>query len=203
MHDRKLTLQFRNGSPGTKYLRSFERRHAATIRFTKPTRQEAFRFRACNGDHLSHRLSVLEIIIAEHSIGPIHIWNCDECGNTPGKDAHGKENSRVYVTRAGARDAKIGHFINATRVTMVPAVSAFGDTAPPLFVFNGRQLPYCHVIDNVRSSVETYADCLPPRSLVCMPGPTNKRSWRMLCDCLPLLPLGREGGGVYTTNLFQ
>ena len=72
------------------------------------------------------------------------------------------------VTRTGARDAKIGHFINATRVAMLPAVSAIGDTAPQLFVFKGRQLSYRQVIVNGRSSVETNADCLPPRALACM-----------------------------------
>ena len=88
----------------------------------------------------------------------------------------------MYVTCAGALDAKIGHFINTTRVAMLPAVSAIGDAAPPLFVFKGRQLPYRQVIGNGRSSVETYADCLPPRALICM---------------------RERGGGVDTANFFQ
>lgn len=75
-----------------------------------------------------------------------------------------KGKSCVYVTPAGAQDAKIDHFINETCVIMLPSVSAIGDTAPPLFVFKGCQLPYRQVIISGRSLVETYADHLLPRS---------------------------------------
>ena len=131
---RRLSLQFKNGSLSSHYLRDFTRRHRTKIRFAKPLRQEALRFNAVNGDALTTHFAIIEKIIREHQIDASRIWNCDETGATPGRDANGKQNLRVYMTRAGSRDAKIGHFLNTNRVTILPAVSANGATTPPMFV---------------------------------------------------------------------
>ena len=179
---RRLALQFRNGSTGVKYLRAFQARHSHKIRFVKPTKQEAQRFRACNGDTLAKHFAVLEKIVSEHSIDPDRIWNCDECGMTPGKDANGASKQKAYVTRSGAHDAKMGQFANGNRFTMLPAVSATGDTAPPLFIFKRCKMPYRQVLQGGRVFLQTFADHLPSRSLISM----------------------REaGGGVDTANVFK
>ena len=87
---RRLSLQFKNGSPGSHYLRDFTRRHRTKIRFAKPLRQEALRFNAMNGDALTTHFAIIEKIIREHQIDASRIWNCDETGATPGRDANGK-----------------------------------------------------------------------------------------------------------------
>ena len=69
---------------------------------------------------------------------------------------------------AGARDAKIGHFLSTNRVTMLPAVSADGETVPLMFLFKGLRLPYRVVAQEGMKTVETYADCLPRGSIVSM-----------------------------------
>ena len=81
-----------------------------------------------------HTFCHYQKIIREHQIDASRIWNCDETGATPGCDANGTQNVRVHMTRAGSRDAKIGHFLNTNRVTILLAVSANGATTPPMFV---------------------------------------------------------------------
>ena len=163
-----LALRFKGGTPGTRYLRNFHRRHRDKILFCKALRQEAVRFQSCNGDVLTTHFARLEKIIQEHNIDGPRIWNCDETGATPGRDANGKQTSRVYVTRAGARDAKIGHFLSTNRVTMLPAVSADGKAVPPMFVFKGSRLPYRVLFQEGIKTVQTYTDCLPRGCIVSM-----------------------------------
>lgn len=86
---RGLALQFRNGTPEAKYLRAFQALHAPKICFVKPTKQEAQRFRFCNGETLATHFAVLEKLFCKHYIDPNRRWNCDECGVTPGQDANG------------------------------------------------------------------------------------------------------------------
>ena len=51
---------------------------------------------------------------------------------------------------------------------MMPAISAGGDTPPPLFVFKGKRLPFREVLNEGRQTLETPADLLPRKSVVCM-----------------------------------
>ena len=57
---RRLVRTFYGGTPGTRYLRNFHRRHRDKILFSKPLRQEAGRFQACNGDVLTTHFARLE-----------------------------------------------------------------------------------------------------------------------------------------------
>ena len=138
---RRLSLPFKNCSPSSHYLRDFTRRYRTKIRFAKPLRQEALRFKAVNGDVLTSHFAVIEKMIREHAVDASRIWNCDEMGATPGRDANGKQNVRVCMTRAGSQDAKIGHFLNIKRVTILPAVSANGASTPPMFVLRAFVSP--------------------------------------------------------------
>lgn len=85
----RLLLHFRNESPEIKYLRGFQARNADKICFVKPTKQEAQRFRVCNGDTLAKHFAVLGKIVSKHCIDADIIWNCGECGITPGNIANG------------------------------------------------------------------------------------------------------------------
>lgn len=101
-----LKFKFKNGTPGTIFLNRFAKRHRDKIKVCKPLRQETLRVRACNGDVLTSQFARLEKIIQEHDIIAARIWS---------RDAGGKENVRVYVTRAGSRYAKIALFFS-TRI---------------------------------------------------------------------------------------
>ena len=149
-------------------LRNFTKRYKDSLRFARPQRQEANQFRACNAETLTTHIATLDKIITENCIDPSRIWNLDETGATPGKDANGKDNSRIYMTRAGAKDLRTGTILNTNRVTMMPMISASRDMGAPLFVFEGKRLHYCVSLNNGRSCVETYVDSLPRRSIVTM-----------------------------------
>lgn len=163
---RRMFLPFKNGKPGTRYLRNFTKRHAMILKFARPLRQEACRFCACNAETLTSHLATVEKIVIENNIDPERMWNLDESGATPGRDANGKDKRKVYMTRAGAKDAKIGSFLNSNRVTIMPVISAAGRMTSPLFVFRDKRLPYWVKITEGSEVVETFADHLPRQSLV-------------------------------------
>ena len=105
-------------------------------------------------------------IIQEHNIDSPRIWNCDESCATPGRAAKGKQTSRVYVERAGAREAKIEHFLSTNMVTMLSAVNYADETVPLMLVFKGSRLPYRVVVQEGINTVQRYAGCLPRESIV-------------------------------------
>ena len=59
-------------------------------------------------------------------------------------------------------------FVRASRITVVPVISAAGETGTPLFVFKGKRMPYRHVVVDGMVRVETYAQCLPRNACVAM-----------------------------------
>lgn len=73
---------------------------------------------------------------------------------------------KARATRSGAHDARMGQFANDNRINMLPAVSATGDTAPPLLVFTGCKMPYGQ--KGVRVFLQTFANDLPLKSLISM-----------------------------------
>lgn len=160
---RRLVLQFRNGTPGHCFLRSFARRHRHQVRFARPVRQGHARCQACHGDALTTHFATLEKIISKYNIDAARIWNCDETGATPGRDANGKAHNE-----AGGRDAKVGNFVNTSHVTMLPSGSADGDQIPPMFIFKGRRLSSRVEIIGGKRIVETYNDCLSLGSVINM-----------------------------------
>lgn len=107
---RRVLLQSKNGSPGAQYVREFTQLHRERIMFARRLRQEALRFNGVKAEVLTTHFATIDKIIYENNIDGVRIWNCDESGATPGRDANGKHSSRVYLNRSGSRDAKIGHF---------------------------------------------------------------------------------------------
>lgn len=85
-----------------------------------------------------------------------------------GRDANERQNRKVYMTRAGAKNAKMGTFLHTNRATVMPVISASGRLASSLFVFKGKRLPYRVVSLNGFKVFETYADHLPKGSMVSM-----------------------------------
>lgn len=91
-------------------MRNFTNRHRELLRFALPTRQEASRFRACNADTPNTHLATLDKIITDNSIDAERLWNLDETGATPGKDANGKKSAPAYMTRDGLKTLELGTF---------------------------------------------------------------------------------------------
>ncbi len=147
-------------------MQGFARRHEDRLRFAKPDRQEGKRFAAANAEALTTHFATLEKLIKEHGLDAARIWNLDETGGTPGKDVSGVCTSRRFLRRGGIGDAKVAHFANVKRSTMMPVVSAAGDAGPVLFVFKGKSLPYRRVARGGVIVTETFADYLPRGAVV-------------------------------------
>lgn len=163
---RRSQMPFRDGRPGVKFLRNFTLRHKASLRFAKPLRQEGKRFAATSADALTTHCAALEKLIKELGVDPRRIWNLDETGATPGKDVNGASSSRRYLTRGGGGDMRTAEFAAISRITMMPVISAAGDSGPTLFVFKGTRLPYRNVARGGHVVAETYADYLPRDAVI-------------------------------------
>lgn len=167
-HQRRKSIPFANGRPGVKFLRSFERRHRERLRFAVPVRQEAKRFAAVNARTLAYHFETLKELMLEHNIDAHRLWNLDETGSTPGRDASGNGKRRRYLRRRGELDLKLPDFVRTGRTSLMPVVSAAGDVGPPLFVFKGTSLPYRNVIENGNIVTQTYTTYLPRGACVAM-----------------------------------
>eukprot|EP00171_Calliarthron_tuberculosum_P002656 IDg2656t1 len=144
--ERRLRLPFRDRRPGRKFTAAFALRHKDLLRLAKPTRQEGKRFAAANADALTTHFATIARLVEDQDLDASRIWNLDETGGTPGKDISRACASRRYLRRDGIREAKVAHFANVSRSTMMPVVSAAGEAGPALFVFKGSDLPYRNVV---------------------------------------------------------
>ena len=126
---RRLTLPFKRDKPSAGYLRAFRRRHGKVIRFGKPLRQEAKRFRAVNAESLTTHFATIEKLIAEHNIDSSRLFNLDEVGVSPGKDADGQLACRRLMHMSGGQDFITADFSYENRITMMPIIGADGDCA--------------------------------------------------------------------------
>ena len=179
---RKQQLQFKNGRPGKTFLRQFRHRHRKELAFRKPTRQEAKRFLAVNAKVLTTHFATLKKLVDDNGLDAARIFNLNEVGTTPGKDTTCMTSAKRLLPRYSGQDICMQEFKNVPRVTMLPVISADGQTGPPLFVFKGLRLPYRNVLCNGRVRTETPACNLPINSC---------------------LALRQENGGVDTVNFLH
>ena len=135
-------LPFKNGTPGRKFLQSFQKRHMYELIFARPARQDAIRYAACNGDTLTTNVAVLEKLTNDNKIDAKRVWNWDQSGATSGKDVIEISACKRLMGRKGMKDMILAQFLNVHRVTMMPVISAAGDGSPSLFVFKGKRIPY-------------------------------------------------------------
>eukprot|EP00171_Calliarthron_tuberculosum_P005712 IDg5712t1 len=155
--ERRARLSFKNGRPGRKFMRAFDRRHKAS-----PAK-----------------------LVSDHGIDAARLWNLDETGGAPGRDV-GSSSRRRYMSRNGTGDALLAEFARTSRATMLPVVSAAGDAGPPLFVFKGSRAPFRNVLVNGAVYQQTYASMLPRGSVVAMRekvggvDTTNFYNWALL-----------------------
>lgn len=70
---------------------------------------------------------MFELLLKENSINEHRLWNLDETGCTPGRDADGNTRTRSIMTRKGGGDFIIPGVISEARNTMLPVVSADSD----------------------------------------------------------------------------
>ena len=165
---RRLRIPFRDGKPGSKWLRGFRARHRNRLTFAKPTRQEALRCAACTSEVPTSHFAKLERLIADNDIDAQRLFNVDEFGITPGRDLASKTQSKRYIARGSAGDSLVGQFKYNDRINLMPVISAAGTAGPPLYVLTGKQIPYRTGLRNGRVVYETPASRLPHKAAVAL-----------------------------------
>lgn len=55
--ERRSKLPFSTESPGLRWIRSFKKRYKSRVTLGHPTKQEAKRYAATNGENLTHRFA--------------------------------------------------------------------------------------------------------------------------------------------------
>eukprot|EP00171_Calliarthron_tuberculosum_P001518 IDg1518t1 len=163
---RRAALPFRDGRPGGKFMRNFALRNRDRLRFAKPVRQDAKRFAAANADSLTSHFAALARLVHDLGVDAQRVWNLDETGATPEKEVAEAASRRRFLTRGGSGDLRLPDLGSLHRSTMMPVVSAAGETGPTLFVFKGCSLPFREVVRGGSVVVETVADQLPRNAVV-------------------------------------
>lgn len=96
---------------------------------------------------MAKHFSTLEKMIKDNDVIEGLIFNLDEIGVTPDKDLDGFcKRCRVFSCQE-TMELKNGEWAYMNRMTMMPVVSASGESGTPLFVLNDR-IPYRNVIRN-------------------------------------------------------
>lgn len=96
------------------------------------------------------------------------VWNLDETGNSPGRDARVKILQKRYMRRSSGKDAQVAGFTNTNLVTVLPCISAAGDVRPAMFIFKGTKMPFRQALVDDTITMETYDSYLPRGSPVDM-----------------------------------
>ena len=100
----RLMLPFKHGGPSDFYLRAFRRRNAEKIKFGRPLSQESKRFAAVNMESLSTHFGTIEKLLNNNEIVASRIFNLDDVGISPNKDASGRLTCKRIMPRRGNQD---------------------------------------------------------------------------------------------------
>eukprot|EP00171_Calliarthron_tuberculosum_P017875 IDg17875t1 len=104
--------------------------------------------------------AALARLVDDISVDADRIWNLDENGTMPGKDAAGASKYRQYMIRSQSEDMRFPDFASTHHMTMIHVLCAYGETGPVLFVLMGSILPYREVLRESTVMTKTYADHL-------------------------------------------
>lgn len=130
--------------------------------------QEEKLFAAVNAETLTTHFATLRALCEEYKLDAERVWNLDETGVTPGRDAKGKIRTFRVVRQGTASNVRVPVFFYTHRVTIMPCVSAGGPQGPSLRVFKGTRLPCRKVqVGNTRVT-KSLSSFLPGDALVTM-----------------------------------
>lgn len=166
--ERRASVPFKDGVPGRAFMRSFVKRHRRTLKVCVPDYHEAKRHAAVNAVTLTEHIARVERLVELFHIDADRFWNLDETGSSPGRDAKGNSRQKRFMRRDGSHEARMPRYTQQSRVTLMPAVSAAGEIAPPLFVVKGKRLPFREVLVDGRVEVQTLAQMLPRGACLAM-----------------------------------
>ena len=165
---KKKSLRFKNGSPGRAFCTGFGRRHAERIRFKKPSKQEATRYKATNSEVLVQHFANLSTLIKQYDLDARRIFNLDETGVALGREDRHCSQKKVYAIRGGNVEVPGISLQNVNRISLLVCANALGNLARPLFIFHGTRVrirELQHKNEPGKVWHETIGNCLPGNSL--------------------------------------
>ena len=109
------------------------------MKFSHPDKQEGKRFVPVNSEPLTSHFSLLDELVKEYSLNAECVWNLDESGGTPGRDADSSNRHRRFLPRNSVTDVHLAEFSFTKRITLMLCVSAAGSIAPTLFVYHRKK----------------------------------------------------------------
>ena len=154
--------------PSREWLNRFPRKHADRLSFVRPLPQEAVRYRQVNGEAITTHFATVQKLVEDNEIDASRLFNLDECGCSPAKEAGSKSRSRRYMPRRGSRDIRRADIADLAPITMMPVISAAGEHGPPLLVFKVTRIPYRVVLNKGICQEESPLTHLPRHSVMAM-----------------------------------
>ena len=130
--------------------------------------QKRTRFRTVNAQTMANHFASLECLFQKYNFDTDRVWNLDETGISPSREARGFAKLQRFGRRGTQMDCITPEFGYTNRVTIMPVVSASGTIGPSLWIFKGSQLPCRDVIVNGNKRIETLNSLLPSEALLKM-----------------------------------
>lgn len=130
-----------NMYPGRDFLRAFMRRHKNVIRFGLPANEAEIRWRSCDTETLTTHLAMFESYLEKYKIDDTRLYNIDETGVTPNRDAARRRAYKLTLrsSRAAQSQVRVATFKYTDRITMLGAVCADGTCHTPTFVITSAK----------------------------------------------------------------
>lgn len=157
-----------NNAPGKRWVRSFYQRYRSVLKEAVSDAQKQKRFLSINAKTLALHFPQLEELVDKYKLYEKRIWNLDVTGISPGRDLKEKNSGARFLRRYSKNDFQLPNFTYNNRLTMLPVVSAAGETGPLLFIFKGVWLPHRKVLVDGVTRTETVSSNLPRVALVYM-----------------------------------
>ena len=135
---------FSDNKPGRKWFAALLKRHPQ-LSLRMPEQLESYRAIACTKEKLDHWYSdfIQFLELTEIPDDPRHFWNADESGF-----CFCPRSGRVLAEK-NMKDVYSVHGSNKEQITTLCAISAAGETIPPMHIFPGQCFGYNPLRDSV------------------------------------------------------
>lgn len=142
-----------------------------TIKFSKALSQEDPQFRTVNKTTIAVQFATIEKIVDEIDITADCMINLIECGITHKKDYAVQMSTRRFLPARQCKkqqntDQYMAEFSYKSRVTFMPCISASGNCAPPLFVFEGNRINCDRILMDSVPIDQPRTSTLPPNAVI-------------------------------------
>jgi hypothetical protein len=132
---------FKDGVPGSGWVRWFRKRHPEVSLRSAQTLELA-RAKSLCPENVATFYHNLEEAYTEHQYDPSHIWNADESGTQAGRSGGGR-----VLAKTGARNVHIITPNEREHISVLSCINASGDSIPNYYVFKGKQYQRAYIAE--------------------------------------------------------